>query len=40
MTHTYRLIDAKISMKVRKKNEEKKGIIRWLVFVCLFFFVF
>ena len=43
MTHTYQLIEAKISMKMKEKKGEKNEIMRCLVFkassVCLFFFV-
>ena len=31
MTHTYHLIEAKISMEAKKENNEKIEIITWLV---------
>ena len=44
MTHTYHLIEAKMNMKARKKNKEKREMMTWLVFkassLCFFLFLF
>ena len=39
MTHTYQLIEAKISIKVRKKNEEKNNeMLSFESFFCVSLF--